>query len=53
MDILYVLLKFSAVCAGISLFMAVIIALLSAPPISDDEDEPYGEASSYRRDRQQ
>jgi hypothetical protein len=52
MDIFYVLLKLSAVCVGISLFLAVIIVILSAPPIPDDEEEPYGEASSYRRDRE-
>lgn len=50
MDILYVVLKYSPVWIGVILAGCVWHGLISSPRISDDEDEPHGEASSYRRD---
>lgn len=51
MDTLYVILKYSPVWIGVGLAVWLWHGLIAAPRISDDEEEPYGEASSYRRDR--
>ncbi|MBS7698577.1 hypothetical protein [Chelatococcus sp. YT9] len=52
MDILYFILKYSPVWGSVALGLWAWHGLISAPPFSEEDDEPYGEASSYRRDRQ-